>query len=110
MKCFELFWNARLRFLSETVNIDDALFRVFFLCGSYIVKLTPFSLTPILLTQKINVTILIINTIIYTLVLAPQHIQFTTHYFDFKSKKLYGKRCRSKDPPKIIRKCAENES
>ena len=26
---------------------------------------------------------------------------FTTHYFDFKSKKLYGNKCRSNDPPKI---------
>ena len=36
--------------------------------------------------------------------------QFTTHYFDFKSKKLYWNRCRSNDLPKINRKCAENES
>ena len=31
MKGFELFWNAHLRFLSETVNIGDILFRVFFI-------------------------------------------------------------------------------
>ena len=45
-----------------------------------------------------------------TLFLAPQHMQFTTHYFDFKSKKLYGNSCISNDPPKTNRKYAENES
>ena len=45
-----------------------------------------------------------------TLFLAPQHIQFTKHYFGFKSKKLYGNRFRSNNPPKINRKYAENES
>ena len=44
--------------------------------------------------------------------LAPQHIQFTTHYFDFESlygTLLYGNRCRSNDPPNINKKYAENE-
>ena len=27
----------------------------------------------------------------------PRTIQFTTHFFDFESKKLYGNRCRSND-------------
>ena len=40
----------------------------------------------------------------------PRTIQFTTHFFDFESKKLYGNRCRSNDTTKINRKCAENES
>ena len=39
-----------------------------------------------------------------------QHIQFTKHYFDFESKKLYGNRCRSSNLPQIDWKCAGNES
>ena len=40
MKCFELFWNAPLKFFSETVNIDNVLFSFFFICyfiRSYII-------------------------------------------------------------------------
>ena len=36
MKCFKLFWNACLRFLWKTVNIDDVMFRSFSLYGGYI--------------------------------------------------------------------------
>ena len=36
-----------------------------------------------------------------TLFLATLHIQLTIHYFEFESKKLYGNRCRSNNPPKI---------
>ena len=35
-----------------------------------------------------------------TLFVATEHMQFTTH-FDFESKKLYGNKCRSNEPPKI---------
>ena len=38
MKCLKLFWNAHLEFLSETVNIDNALFRFFLL---YIILFVP---------------------------------------------------------------------
>ena len=71
-----------------------------------------FFLTPILLTTKYQCNHLKKQMQSYksTLFLAPQHIQFTTHYFDFESKKLYGNRCRSSDPPKINRKCAKIES
>ena len=48
---------------------------------------TTFSLTPILLTQNISSSI-----------------------FDFKSKILYGNRCRSNKPSEINWKCADNES
>ena len=62
-------------------------------------------------THNINVTTLKINVIIKKhTIFSYSHIQFTTHFFDFKSKKLYGKRWRSNDPSKINRKCAENES
>ena len=42
LKCFEHFWNARLKFLSETVNIYNVLFRVLSL------YVTSFVLTSIL--------------------------------------------------------------
>ena len=38
MKRFELLWNARLRFLSRTVNIDNLLFKVF---SVYVVSFVP---------------------------------------------------------------------
>ena len=48
-------------------------------------------------TQPQRTTIL--TTVI--IILQQDHIQFTTHYFDFEPKKLHGNRCRSNDPPKI---------
>ena len=36
MKYFELFWNARLRFLLENVNIDNVLFFTCYFIRSYI--------------------------------------------------------------------------
>ena len=54
-------------------------------------------------TQNINVTTLKTNVIYKsTLLIATQHIQLTTHFFDFESKKFYENRCRSNDPPEII--------
>ena len=41
MKYFELFSNARLRFVSETVNIDNVFFRVFSLYViSFVLKIS----------------------------------------------------------------------
>ena len=37
-------------------------------------------------------------------------MQFTTYYFDPKSKKLFWSRCRSDEPPKISKKCPGNKS
>ena len=38
MKCFELFWNARLRFLSETVNIGNVFFVQCFFFMRYFIR------------------------------------------------------------------------
>ena len=39
-----------------------------------------------------------------------QYIQFTTHYFDFESKKLFANLCRSNDLPKINLRRTENKA
>ena len=67
--------------------------------GGSIFKFTPY----FFYSYSANTQIININVVIF---LAPQDIQ----HFDFESKILYEYRSRLNKPPKITRKCAENES
>ena len=78
-----------LRFLSETVNIDDVLFRVFSLCGVTLSNLLHIFFDSCSANTKkyqCNHHKNKCTHIKAHFFLAPQHMQFTKHYFDLSQK------------------------